>query len=677
LSELAPPKCRIELFSEAAFFTDHFQKNVNLVGATATYDGDQVQVNVNVGDPFGQGQLYCDMPGVSINSNPNRYLVVRVTEFTPVSPGDHYWIGVTKLGSGSVGEQHTTIGLKILDLKTLNGGVDFDFTAFCLDFIGDHSTVTLDYVAIVKAVDLLPFPIEEDLADRLEITTPLLNNAVNGAFFSVPNFGGAYNTLIKEHDIVLIWLSRDVDDLGDPLYKRFGGRVVAPTKISRAYGDHFIDVECHGFAAELNIPPALLQEIYAAVNGRTIVEAAVALAAYVVKHPTAAKWFDNTGSSGSTDDRINSTHDVSYDEVKPLVSIQEIIEKALNPASVQGFDMYEMPSGVLVGHLRNSLDFVSPIAELTPEAYKYKRDAHRVRNKIKVYGAQTKKQPLDGDSYSEATTNWTSDGTLSADGSDKQVGSYSIKATVAAIIVYAQRSLDNIVTTDFRKGYKKLHVYAKCDNTVGNNSDLIISLCAPDYANSFFHVIPMINGVWQEITIPIGRNEKIWAVGGGGAPDWNNIQNIRFTLNSSGGSATVTLHIDNLFFSDARFDGSAEDEASQATYGVRVPDPVVDEALQSDAECEARAESLVAQQKDPILTLENVLTDGDHRLWPGDRQHTHGSNDGIDETFRIVEVKDVVKKCQWDAVLALSNEPQLHDSVFRMLLDKIVLLEKR
>jgi len=81
--------------------------------------------------------------------------------------------------------------------------------------------------------------------------------------------------------------------------------------------------------------------------------------------------------------------------------------------------------------------------------------------------------------------------------------------------------------------------------------------------------------------------------------------------------------------------------------------------------------------KDLVVTLSEVVVDGDHRYNPGDRQRIIVSNDGLDAYFRIIQVQHRVKRTQWDSVLTLSNEPQHVDYVFKLLQEAQKLLERR
>ena len=401
----------------------------------------------------------------------------------------------------------------------------------------------------------------------------------------------------------------------------------------------------------------------------------------MVACPPESNWFDNAGSSGSTDDRISSTHSVVFDEKKLITPIQEILENAKNPSGVQGFDMYETPNGCLVGHLRNSLDFVSPIDPLIPESYVYKRDIHPIVNKQKVYGAKLKTYPSGPDDWFEATTGWTlNKGALDTDASAK-VGSYSLKITTSELDggIYTgriTRTFSSIYCEPrLRRSYKKYRIYAKKGQSAGL---LKVKILAPDTSNYFYEYYNMATEAWQdkpfEITLDLGEIDtgKMFA---SGSPDLKNVQGIEIQFQA--GTATDYILIDCGYFAEAPYIGEAEDGTSQDIYGVKCGEPIIDEALMSDVECLARAQSIVKQLKDPVKSLENVITDGNEGLWPGQRQHIHGSNDGIDETFRIIEVEDRVQGCQWDAILTLDNEPPLIDLAFLLIEARMKRLEHK
>jgi len=660
------------------FFDDHFSKATwDTWQATKVIYGDLIDVTIAAG--YTAGAITHPL-GATISTDPYRFLVVRATAFY----GTNWRIEVPVLGAGyTIFKIFTDTGLKIIDLYAENGGAHFNYNQFSIRVDGAQGDfVQLDYVATCNYLSVL-VPVDVgDVVEELTITRPLLAQGVSGAQLTLQNFGGALNGQINKHDIILIWLSRVASDLGsNPACKVFGGRIVNPTNQGRGQGAFFLKLDCHGHAYELNNPPGLLQKLYPSpgTNGRTIIEDALGLCYYVAKHPVASKWFDNTGAEGSTDDRINSTHEVEYDEVKPKTVIDEIAEKASNPAGIKGFDIYETPSGVLVGHLKNSLDFVSPISSITPENYSKSEDVHRIKNKIKVYGARERTNPSDKDSWTESLTNWTSDGTLSLN-ADRKLGSCSVQATkIGASVMYMQLTFSQISAL-FRAGYRNINYWLKFIHSSGvKPSSLMIYLFCPNYNNSrrtYQYDFPD-DSVWgQTEGKKIGPTQNHeWEVVMSGNPNWANIQGVRFdvTFPSSG---DITMRCDALFFGERPFEGSAEDATSQNNYGIRVPEPEVDEALKSDADCLAKAQSIRDFLKDPVVSLQNVFVDGDYRYNPGDRQRLIVSNDNLDNYFRILSIKHQIRGPTWDTILTLSEEPEYIDYVIRKLRETDKLLER-
>jgi len=664
LSEVAPAKVRVEILrGPPYFFDDHFCKytwNVNQGGLDK--DGDVMAIIIGTG----YSMAWVSHPiGATINTNPWRYIAVRVAaDFL----GTKWTVKAKLAGVMKTYQEFTDTGLKTLDLYALNGNVHFDYDEITIEVYGAVGNyVKLDYVGICKNTVLTPIGVG-DVVEDLTITKPVLSQGVSGAKLTIPNFAGAYNGQINKHDVIIIWLARSSVNLGEAAYKVFGGRVVCPSYRARGYGAHYVDLDCHGHAYELINPPALLQKLYAGTNGRTIIEDAVAVCSYLVKHPTAAKWFDNAGASGSTDDRINSTHECEYDEVKPKTVIDEISEKASNPAGVKGFDLVEMPSGVLMGHLRNSLDFVSPIDSITPEQYRKSEDIHRIKTRNPVYGAKEKFCPINDD-WSESTDNWTglSDTTISLDASDKKRGNYSIKATHVGDppACYFYRTFPAI---DCQWKYKKLHVWYKPGAVA-----YAIRLFAPNMDNRFERFYIVESAEWIEKNYDLGpKYEEATGYFGWkkvGSADWKNIQGIHFSCNQN------VAHVDDILFGPTRYYDLADPPTED--YGIRFAEPIIDDSLNSDAECLARSESLRDFLKDPVITLENIWVDGNHSYTPGDRQRVIVSNDNYDAYSRIIEVQHKVVGVTWDIILKLSNEPQYIDYVLRIIEEAKKRLERR
>jgi hypothetical protein len=660
---LAPAKVRVEIIREPLYFDDHFCKGWDggqpPAWAGTALSGDLVTLTVQAGYSY-----YHYARPLEFSPVTSSYFVVRVTE---VSSGATWRIMVRRKSDATwlFGPIQSGVGVFVFDIYALLGTTVDQIGIGVYDAPGKY--VRFDYVAITDHIDEV-VPDMGDLVEELTVTRPLLNNGICGANLSIPNSGGAYNGLIKAQDVILIWIARAEADLGNPYYKAFGGRIENPINRGDGYGAFYIDLDCHGHAYELNIPPALFQAYCPAINGRTIIEAALALCTYLTRHPAGNFWFDSLGSSGSTDDRIDSTHDVVYDEVVPMTAIQEILEKAKNPAAAQGFDVYETPAGCLIGHLRNSLDFTWPYNTLIPSSYVKGADLHRVRNKTKVYGSRNKALPTDKESWTESLSGWTTgSGTLYLDATHKIVGTYCLELLGDNCWMYrtfAAISCGN----QYKKSYGALSFWI----WEFQGKEIEIRLLAPDASNYFARKITNILA-WTRMTWNLGvENEAEWTKTG--SPDWNNIQGFRAGVN---GTSSIELWLDGLYFYPTRFMGEANDSASQAVYGVRASEPIVDDSLQSDAECVAKAESIKAVLKDPVITLSDVVVDGDYWMDPGVRARIVVANDGLDAYFRIVQAKHVVKGTHWDARLTLSNEPQYVDYVFKLLQEEQMLLQRK
>jgi len=667
MSQVAPAKCRVEIFrGPPYFFDDHFLKYTWETQQAVAYKyGDTVLVEIYVGT-FG---LIIHPFGETINTNPNRYLIVRVTALTGGS-----WFVQAKLGATvQVSKTFTDLGLKIIDLYTEKGS-HFDYDRVTLGVNGAvYDDVTADYYAICKQTLLVPID-TGDVVEQLTITKPVLSQGIGGAKLTLPNFGGALNGEINKFDNIIIWLSRTAVDLGKPDAKVFGGKIIKMTNRANEYGAFFIDLDCHSYAHELNVPPSLLQQSYSAVNGRTIIEDALAVANYITKHPLGPQWFDSGGASGNMDDRINSTHDVEYDEVLPMTVIQEILDKASNPNAVKGFDIYEMPSGVLVGHLRNSLDFTSQNS-ITPESYNKDDDIHRVRNKFKVYGAAAKPNPSDRKAWNQTVDNWAGINgfglTVYDDGTNKWI---QVNGNGSYTEIGLRRTNIGTLKAKFEAGYKEFALVWFADCNIDRVDQVIFNILCPDTSN-YFKLVDTEGRTYstnsERITIGPKSNLAWTSVGN---PSWDNIQGfeIRVILDvawASGDHFRVTaVHFDKARFSYETANSEAQDSINK--YGVRRDEPTVDETLQSDTECETKAKSMLDPVKDPVVSIPDVVIDGDYYNG-GDRQRIIVPNDNIDTYLRIIQVQHQVVGPTWDSILRLSFEPEVIDYVFRKLKEAI------
>jgi hypothetical protein len=660
---------RIETFRDPVFFEDHFCVGWSKIsGGTSSFASDDGELaKLNSGDqPY--AIIEKNLPG-GLNVTTHSLLVCRIENVDGSASVDLH------LGGGvwySYIYAKTSPGVYTADIS--NAGTP---NKIRLKVGGVGKIADFDYAIIAKSDSQVPID-AADVCGRVDIVKPLLNAGVQTATFTLYNVDAYYSAKILNHDFVLIWLARAEADLGKVSTKEFGGRVVRPTKHAPNYGDYELTLECESHGYELICSSALFTADYSSTNGRTILEAALAVCTRLIKHPMAVMWFDNGGSSGSTDDRINSAHTVEYSEVMPRKVFEEILEKASNPSSVIGFDAYETPAGCLVGHLRNSLDFAFATV-LKPLPYSRSEDRHKVINKQTVYGAKTKNYPSNLDSWTESTDGWTvvSGQPMELDAAIKRKGSYSIKMWTPS----------GGGTVNIYRTFSALRYYAKFGGWVRMPGNLgggtaYVRLWAPDSSNYFQADVKAFLEAscilaWGMISLALGRNQEynadnnpdgIWTKTG--SPQWSQISGLQFVFTCVG--ATSYFNFDgDLGFLSGPYSSTAEDGTSQDAYGVCEAEPMVDEALKSDAECLAKAQSIVTARKDPLIVYEAFVIDGVNGLHPGDRVHIQIAPESIDEYSRAVEVHHIVQGSIWDIGLKVTNEPQLTDEVFKLLIRRM------
>jgi hypothetical protein len=464
---------------------------------------------------------------------------------------------------------------------------------------------------------------------------------------------------VKEHDIVLIWLYRT----DETFTKVFGGRVSKVTYEGIAGGpQYYIYVECMDHGWELQVPPALVQKAYTNTNGKTIIKDAVAVCNYVSDYGV-----DQSNA-------IASTHSYVFDEKTPWNVIREVADACQTSGGAVGFDGYVDAAGNLRifprGANNSTVDLTDKIIR-----YKVEYDTYRVKNKIKVYGKATKTIPANRDDWSDSTTNWTGDN-ITAYANDKVLGNYSIFFWSTGTSAYAQRTIPTI--NCLFPHQPRTFNFSITGHYCPYLTNLKIILLAPNISNYFFqnkkYTNPNPYFPWEHLSFKLGPTEEgsgddnKW--GKVGSPSWSNIQGLRFELTfSSGSTGGQGVDIDAIYFGEAAYSATAEDSTSQSLYGVRMPEPTVDDSLQSDDDCAKKAQSLLAYYKDKVTTL-TVETFGNNAFKPGDMQNITLNNDNISGSFRILEITHTLQDVFWKTDLLMSNEPIMIDYIFRSMFQK-------
>ena len=646
-ANLPTPKCRIEVFREPGFFDDNFAKAWTAVSGSYITSGDDVKV---YGAADGAGRIEKSLP--NLNTNTYTKIQVRISAIYYGAWGIKVYDGTTW---NTVWTGQATVGLFE---TTLPAGKTLTKIALLQENAGTGNYVRFDYVAICK--NPLLTPVTEDLSvadaiESLEITLPILSRGLAGAKFKLPNFSSQYTDKVKEHDVVLIWLYR----AGDAAKKVFGGRVSKVTYEGIAGApEYYIYVECMDHGWEMQVPPALVQKAYTSTNGKTIIKDAVAACNYVSDYGV-----DQSNA-------IASTHSYVFDEKTPWNVIREVADACQTSGGAVGFDGYVDPAGNLWifarGANNSTVDLTDKIIR-----YKIEYDTYRVKNKIKVYGQQAKiLGPLD-----ESTLNWNSIGTISLDSSDKMEGTYSITATYNSTGVNLRYHFPDPISCKFSRDYKKLHLWIKVNaDTFSTDAEYYITLYTNYSASSGFSKYSKVafQNKWVEIEDTIGP-EGEWQPFN--SPDWGTITDLEVHFQNGLTITNCTLKLDGVRLT-ARFSYSAEDSTSQGLYGVRMPEPIVDDSLQSTYDCLQKAQSLLAYYKDKVTTL-TVETFGNNAFKPGDMQNITLSNDNISGSFRILEITHTLQDVFWKTELLMSNEPIMIDYIFRVMFQTQKELERR
>jgi len=366
---------------------------------------------------------------------------------------------------------------------------------------------------------------------------------------------------------------------------------------------------------------------------------------------------------------------LDYDNT-PVFDILKYIAKSADKNGVIGFDFRVAPDGKFEFFPRNSK--TSPVS-LTDkiEVSEYRKDIHGVRNKITVYGVKERTEPMDGDAWTEALTNWSATyGSVSLDDTNKKVGDYCILGTSELTEnpnLYFRRSSINVLGGTKLAYYQRLRLWFKTSGLTPTSASLwLLQQIGPNkgfYTN--LKTESWQHGEWIYYDFAIGPDATEWSYFNADASDWNNpILYIEFQL-SGVGTGQLGARVDGLHFALGRYRSTQEDANSQNNYGLREL-VEVDEELYSDNECELRAKALLNHLKDPAeyLTVRSTVIDyGNNPLLPGDKIHVTLPNENVDADFRILSVEYHVdaKTQTLEITLKLGREtPLLADYLYAL-----------
>jgi hypothetical protein len=162
----------------------------------------------------------------------------------------------------------------------------------------------------------------------------------------------------------------------------------------------------------------------------------------------------------------------------------------------------------------------------------------------------------DKDNWTESTSFWNSNGTISLDETDHIVGNYSVKCFVSNGTSIWMRIADiGKFNCSGDGGYKGLSFRIKWIHQNGKFPSSSATLRLFSNSESRYFELNIINDVsnssnkWYNVTDPIiiGPESQGWV--SFGSPDWGNITGLEFRLNwLHSDAANLTMKIDDLYF---------------------------------------------------------------------------------------------------------------------------------
>jgi hypothetical protein len=356
------------------------------------------------------------------------------------------------------------------------------------------------------------------------------------------------------------------------------------------------------------------------------------------------RYFDGTGVELVEDTDTTFTK-LAYENT-PVWDIIKCIAESSDLAGVIGYDFRVAFDGKFEFFAKNSKASEVSISEKI-EGSEYRKDIHRIRNKIISQGASEKQYPSDvnDDGLTETTTDWTADDTVAlstdhvkVDGQKKYTDSYSICSTGAGVKLetWLHRTFSAIKMRG-PDGYKQAVFWHHWTGT----QDALASAKVRLYSGaSYFEIdiLPLIGSkaAWTKVTLQ--TQTPSWTVSG--TPNWDAIDAIRFII-ALPAIGIAYIRIDHLRFCDCRYSAIAEHEGSQTAYGLREL-VEVDEELHTNNECLLRAKALLAYLKDPAeyLTARSTVIDyGSTPIKQADKIHIILPNENIGADFRIETVE--------------------------------------
>ncbi len=378
------------------------------------------------------------------------------------------------------------------------------------------------------------------------------------------------------------------------------------------------------------------------VTGKFINTTPHALIIYLIENYTSLSHVRNSVELIET--AYNTIGEVEYNE-KPVFDIlTDIAGATVSGSGVIGYTFRIASDGKFEFFPTGTKTNSSTLNDNNIETVKPESKSSRIRNKIRVYGTADKSIPLDKDTYTEALSGtgfaWSvgAGESVTLDTNVKFKGNTSIRLSagtnyygMACLFLnsgyYVNANLYPEITFQARYG----------DNFSGNYAIRLIDV--NDNEATVFNSVSACDR-FVACSAKCGEaNAENWGIWPFDATfDWTQIKRVDIQFDCSTPKAgDHYFYIDQLYFGGRRYYA----EGTVATIEVREL-AETDDNLQSDADCQARVDALLAFYKDPAesLTLETTIFECSGTLpIAGDMIPINLATEGINASYLLDSVE--------------------------------------
>jgi len=505
-------------------------------------------------------------------------------------------------------------------------------------------------------------------ATNINIVLPILSRGLGGATFTLPNFDAEHTGDFAEGDEILIKLYRT----GAAAKDVFGGYITKLTPRSPESPHYYLDVEAIDKGQAMQVPDSLFSAWYFGAGGKDIIIDAVEAAGLI--------------EDVDPDDDIASTHDKAFDEVLHWNAVKEMCDAVVMGDGAIGADGYVDSNGI-VSIFKRGIHASTVSLTDKIKSYSVDNDFYRIRNKVKVYSNPPKVDPanqptiIPGHAYPSDHDTWTEPAdsanwlfsNVGYDYIDFPTGSPKVGTAYLRFNKVGMgngwfRRMHDPINCLAKGAFKSVNFWINYSNTYDHYH---VRLLAPD-ATHYFETAPVtpetawvLKSLWigSDYEYDVDNNPQgLWIPVN--SPDWTGIEGVEWNADMLN---TQTVSVDGLYYGNAPY--QAEVSADPGTYGVRCLEPQWVDGLRSDYECQLYGQGLLKYYQNKVRTV-NVSTFGDNGFVPGYMQPVAIANDGLSDSFSILEIVHHIEDVDWSTSLVMGDEPIKMDWWVRKMWEK-------